>query len=397
MLIYLILLLCLAPPLLFAIIFCVAGPPSAMKFLRNHTLYLLCQFGVKLGSLTLRIFDRMAILWHTVMAFIMSSFPKARIQFTVYEPNAHYHPAMLITGTSSGIGHDAALAFASRGYTVFAGVRREEDGLRLCSDFQELLKPATIWNNRWQRSRIDSVINALWLRFTKCNAVYSLKEVPPPSSLVSNSESNSEDGGDDTSAAAQTVESGNLPTSTTLRRRRLRQQTAPRPSPAADTGDLLAQAQGQDSKKNPSIFQTLFGRLTYREMLERAGKIIPVIMDVTDDASVDQALEKIQERLVEEDIPLVALINNAGVSASGLMETASPRFIDESFSVNYLGPLRLTQKVLPWLRQSQGRIINVSSIMSWLIGPGFGVYCSSKAALTAASRSWRYELASFGV
>ena len=391
MLFFLLLLFCFASPVLFAIIFCVAGPPSAMKFLRNHTLYLLCQFGVKLGSTFLRIFDAMAIIWHTAMAFVLSSFPKARIQFTVHEPTTNYHPALLITGTSTGIGHDAALAFASRGYTVFAAVRREEDGLQVCNDYQELLKPSTIWSNRWQRSRFDTILNALWKRWAKCNTIYSHEY---QALLYSDEE-------DKSSISSSPPSSSGIATQD-LSTESMRQRNPNLSSTKSTTTTTSTKVSNQKDKskhyhQQPSVWDILFRTPTYTEMLSRAGKVIPVIMDVTDDSSVDMALKRIQTLLTEENFPFVALINNAGISASGPMETASPDFIDRSFAVNYLGPLRLTQKVLPWLRQSQGRVINVSSIMSWLMGPGFGVYCSSKAALTAASRSWRYELASFGV
>ncbi|KAJ1920129.1 hypothetical protein H4219_001502 [Mycoemilia scoparia] len=371
----LIFLLFFTSPILFAVIFCVAGPPSAMRFLRNHTLYLLCQFGVKLGSIFLKLFDRMAIVWHTSMSYLMSSFPKARIQFAVHEPTSTYHPAILITGTSSGIGHDAALAFASRGYTVFAVVRREEDGEKVRNDFQELLKPSTITSNPWQRSRLDSIVNELWKKYSKCNTIYSLEP---------------RDSDDEEPAESTASATGKLSINTDgLRNRKTRLDSSKETS--SDKKSIKSDA------KHPKIWDILFQTPTYPQLLSRAGKVIPVIMDVTDDESVDRALDEIQAQLTLLKVPFVALINNAGVSAPGPMETANPDFIDKSFAVNYLGPLRLTQKVLPWLRQNQGRVINVSSIMSWLIGPGFGVYCSSKAALTVASRSWRYELASFGV
>ncbi|KAJ2847933.1 MAPK protein hog1 [Coemansia brasiliensis] len=79
------------------------------------------------------------------------------------------------------------------------------------------------------------------------------------------------------------------------------------------------------------------------------------------------------------------------------MDTSDISFIDSCMAVNFRGPVRVTQRFMPLLRASRGRIVNISSVMSWLIGPGFGVYCASKAALTAASRAWHYELASSGI
>ncbi|CAJ0636916.1 2696_t:CDS:2 [Entrophospora sp. SA101] len=55
----------------------------------------------------------------------------------VHKPFNGYHPAILITGTSVGIGHDAALTLAKKGYTVFATVRKQKDLEDLKKKFEE--------------------------------------------------------------------------------------------------------------------------------------------------------------------------------------------------------------------------------------------------------------------
>lgn len=62
------------------------------------------------------------------------------------------------------------------------------------------------------------------------------------------------------------------------------------------------------------------------------------------------------------------------------------------FDVNYFGLMRVTQKFLPLLRQSKGRIINVSSILGALTVQELGVYSSSKHAMESLSDALRREL-----
>lgn len=61
--------------------------------------------------------------------------------FRVHLPNNDYHPAILITGTSSGIGLDTTLKLVQQGYKVFATVRKEEDAKKLYGTFKELVNP----------------------------------------------------------------------------------------------------------------------------------------------------------------------------------------------------------------------------------------------------------------
>jgi short-subunit dehydrogenase len=62
------------------------------------------------------------------------------------------------------------------------------------------------------------------------------------------------------------------------------------------------------------------------------------------------------------------------------------------FDVNVFGLMRATQKFLPLLRQSKGRVINVSSILGALTVPEMGVYSASKHAMESLSDAMRREL-----
>ncbi len=91
------------------------------------------------------------------------------------------------------------------------------------------------------------------------------------------------------------------------------------------------------------------------------------------------------------------LINNAGYALFGAMENCSELQLREQNEVNFIGPMLLIRALLPYLRQSKGTIINVSSMMSFLGFPLSSSYCSSKAALTMLSESLKLELAPLGL
>jgi NAD(P)-dependent dehydrogenase (short-subunit alcohol dehydrogenase family) len=119
-----------------------------------------------------------------------------------------------------------------------------------------------------------------------------------------------------------------------------------------------------------------------------------IALDVTDDASVSEAVASILEKAGRID----ALINNAGSSILGAVEETS---IDQARSLletNVLGVLRMSQAVLPTMRrQHAGRIVNVSSVVGFLPSPYMSVYAASKHAIEGLSESMDHEVRSFGV
>jgi NAD(P)-dependent dehydrogenase (short-subunit alcohol dehydrogenase family) len=92
------------------------------------------------------------------------------------------------------------------------------------------------------------------------------------------------------------------------------------------------------------------------------------------------------------------LVNNAGYSQSGAVETVTLDDIRRQFETNVFGAVALAQLVLPHMReQRRGRIVNVSSMGGRLTFPGAGAYHASKHALEAFSDALRFEVAGFGV
>jgi NAD(P)-dependent dehydrogenase (short-subunit alcohol dehydrogenase family) len=117
-------------------------------------------------------------------------------------------------------------------------------------------------------------------------------------------------------------------------------------------------------------------------------------LDVTDEQSMRAAVAA-----VEQDAGAVGvLINNAGYSQSGAIETVPLEAARRQFETNVFGPVRLAQLVLPKMRaQRWGKIVNVGSMGGRLTFPGGGYYHATKHALEAISDALRFEVRGFGV
>lgn len=117
-------------------------------------------------------------------------------------------------------------------------------------------------------------------------------------------------------------------------------------------------------------------------------------MDVTDDASVDRAIGIIHE----EAGPIDILINNAGIAFAAVIEEIRLEDFRRQFETNFFGMVRVTQRVLPEMRERRrGRVINMSSVAGKMSSPVLGPYSSSKFAVESMSDALRMELLPFGV
>jgi NAD(P)-dependent dehydrogenase (short-subunit alcohol dehydrogenase family) len=127
--------------------------------------------------------------------------------------------------------------------------------------------------------------------------------------------------------------------------------------------------------------------------LESAGCRL-LALDVTDEASMRAAVETV----VREDGAVGALVNNAGYSQSGAIESVPMEDVRRQFETNVFGLVRMCQLVLPSMRErGAGRIVNVSSMGGKLVFPGGGLYHATKFAVEALSDALRFEVAGFGV
>lgn len=121
-------------------------------------------------------------------------------------------------------------------------------------------------------------------------------------------------------------------------------------------------------------------------------RILP--LDVTDEASMTAAVDEVERA----EGAVGVLINNAGYSQSGAVESVPPDAVRRQFETNVFGLVRLTQLVLPRMRaQGWGKVVNLGSMGGRLTFPGGGHYHATKYALEALSDALRFELRGFGV
>lgn len=119
----------------------------------------------------------------------------------------------------------------------------------------------------------------------------------------------------------------------------------------------------------------------------------PIFLDVCDEKSVEDAIS----RITKESGILHGLVNNAGIAVGGPVEGVKMADWRRQFDTNVFGQIHVIQRCLPLLRQSKGRIVNVSSVSGKIASPFLGPYAGSKYALEAISDSLRRELRPHGV
>jgi NAD(P)-dependent dehydrogenase (short-subunit alcohol dehydrogenase family) len=119
----------------------------------------------------------------------------------------------------------------------------------------------------------------------------------------------------------------------------------------------------------------------------------PIYLDVTKADSIDTCMREITKSAGL----LHGLINNAGIAVGGPLEALSLEDWRRQFEINVFGAVALTKAFLPLLRQSKGRIVNMSSLSGKVAFPFMSPYAASKFALEGMSDSLRRELAPLGV
>lgn len=126
----------------------------------------------------------------------------------------------------------------------------------------------------------------------------------------------------------------------------------------------------------------------------KEASFTPLQMDVTDDTSVNTAVEKIIKAEGKIDI----LVNNAGNGITGPLYTMPVDMAKKQFEVNFFGVVRVSSAVLPgMIANKQGLVINISSLAGLFGLPYQGLYSASKFALEGYSESLRMELQNTGV
>jgi NAD(P)-dependent dehydrogenase (short-subunit alcohol dehydrogenase family) len=125
-----------------------------------------------------------------------------------------------------------------------------------------------------------------------------------------------------------------------------------------------------------------------------AGRLIVRNLDITCSKNIEEVSDFIRTTLNGK---LDCLINNAGYGVFGPLEITSSAQVQQQFEVNVIGVINLTRALLPFLRSSRGRVINISSILGLVGLPQSSLYCSSKFAVEGLSESLFHELKPHGV
>jgi short-subunit dehydrogenase len=146
------------------------------------------------------------------------------------------------------------------------------------------------------------------------------------------------------------------------------------------------------AQKGHTVYATARRVESIQDLEEYGCKLLQ--LDVTDDASMRQAVAAVEE----QEGAVGALVNNAGYSLSGAVESVSMDEVRRQFETNVLGLIRMCQLVLPGMRrQGYGRIVNLSSMGGKVTFPGGGIYHATKFSVEGLSDVLRYESRGFGI
>lgn len=130
-----------------------------------------------------------------------------------------------------------------------------------------------------------------------------------------------------------------------------------------------------------------------RSVKSKSGAIKPYLADLTQMSQVERLASETIHNYGQIDV----LVNSAGIIRNGSIETTTLDEWDKMFNINLRSVFALTQKCLPYLIESKGNIVNVSSVAGTRSFPNILAYGVSKAALDQMTRSAAMELASKGV
>ena len=131
-----------------------------------------------------------------------------------------------------------------------------------------------------------------------------------------------------------------------------------------------------------------------KEVGDSTGKFLPLAVQVTDEASVKEGIEKVLEKFGRLDVT----VNNAGYALLGSIEELTDKEIRDNYDVNVFGIMNVTRAVMPVYRKQQsGYFINIASISGSVTGPGLSIYSATKAAVIMMTEAIDDEGGDFGV
>ena len=115
------------------------------------------------------------------------------------------------------------------------------------------------------------------------------------------------------------------------------------------------------------------------------------------DVCVTEKVAAIFEEVFKNEGRIDALINNAGMGIAGAIEETKPENVEAIVKTNLTAVINLSSKILPYLKLSKGRIINISSVGGIIPLPFQACYSATKSGVEVFSRALATEVRPFGV
>lgn len=143
-------------------------------------------------------------------------------------------------------------------------------------------------------------------------------------------------------------------------------------------------------------YHVIAGVLSEKEAKQmKTENIEPFILDITNSENITALANRIAKD--PERRQLRSLVNNAGIEFNAPFELLPLDEWRKQFEVNLFGQVAITQALLPFLRESKGTIVNITSVGGKAALPNYAAYASTKFAFEAASDSLRRELKDQGI
>jgi NAD(P)-dependent dehydrogenase (short-subunit alcohol dehydrogenase family) len=129
------------------------------------------------------------------------------------------------------------------------------------------------------------------------------------------------------------------------------------------------------------------------EVASVSDRIVPIVADIQREPDIREIVQSASKRWGRIDV----VVNNAGAFAQRPLENIDQQLVTDLFATNILGPTLLSQAALPYLKVTQGSIVNISSTFGHKASPMISHYAASKAALEHLTRCWALELAPYRI
>lgn len=146
-------------------------------------------------------------------------------------------------------------------------------------------------------------------------------------------------------------------------------------------------------KKGDTVAATSRNISAFDQSLLEDDKFLPLQVDLSNESAVKDSLDETSKKFGRIDV----VVNNAGYGQYGYIEEVTEEEVEKQFQVNVFAVLNVLRAALPYVRESKGHIINITSKGGFHAGAGTGIYCASKYAVEGLTEALYFEMKPFGV